>query len=93
MAKEAEAAAAPKKSKKLLIIIGLVGFSIRSQAVSSRDMDSRRGRRAASGAERLVRGFAVGMATSPACRRVNHVRRRTVNATDGRRCTRAGCVR
>ena len=47
MAKEAEAAAAPKKSKKLLIIIGLVGRSIRNHAVSTRDMGSLRGLRGA----------------------------------------------
>jgi hypothetical protein len=48
-----------------VIIIGLVGRSIRSHAVSTRDIGSRRGRLAVGSAERFKRGFDVAITTLP----------------------------
>ncbi|MFZ5605842.1 MAG: hypothetical protein ACOY4A_01255 [Pseudomonadota bacterium] len=48
-----------------MIIIGLVGRSIRSQAVSTRDIGSRLERRPRGAAERFKRGFDVAIPALP----------------------------
>ena len=50
-----------------VIIIGLVGRSIRSHAVSTRDIGSRLGRRPAGASAGLRRGFGVAIGSSPDC--------------------------